>query len=63
MDASKQGLAEIASTGTNLRDYTILIDLRDVKSRLSSADIYELASKLAKYGETFPKENGSSCPF
>jgi DNA-binding response OmpR family regulator len=56
MDASKQGLAEIAITATDLRDYTILIDLRDVKSRLSSADIYELASKLAKYGETFQRK-------
>ena len=56
MNASEQGLKEIASTGTDLRDYNILIDLREVKSRLSSPDIYVLASRLAKYGETFRRK-------
>ena len=53
MKTSKQGLAQIAATGTDLQDYTVLIDLRDVKSRLPTTDIYELASELVKYGETF----------
>jgi len=51
--ASKEGLAEIAALGADLKDYTVLIDLREVKSRLSSTDVFELASELAKYGETF----------
>jgi DNA-binding response OmpR family regulator len=53
MKASKEGLAHIAAVGADLKDYTVLIDLRDVKSRLSGADIYQLAYELAKYGETF----------
>lgn len=53
---SKQGLAQIAATGTDLQDYTVLIDLRDVKSRLPTTDIYELASELVKYGETFRRK-------
>jgi len=56
MKASKQGLAQLAATGTDLQDYTVLIDPRDVKSRLSTTDIYEFASELVKYGETFRRK-------
>ncbi len=56
MKASREGLAQIAATGTDLQDYTVLIDLRDVKSRLSLANIQELASELVKYGETFRRK-------
>jgi DNA-binding response OmpR family regulator len=56
METSMQGLAQIAATGTELQDYTILMDLRDVRSRLSTAQIYELASKLATYGKTFRRK-------
>jgi DNA-binding response OmpR family regulator len=56
MEASKQGLAQITAVGTDLQDYTILIDLRDVKSHLSVAEIYELASGLVKYGHTFRRK-------
>jgi DNA-binding response OmpR family regulator len=56
METSRQGLAEIAATGTELQDYTILIDLRDIKSRLSMVDIYELAYELVQYGGTFRRK-------
>jgi DNA-binding response OmpR family regulator len=56
MKASKEGLAQIAATGTDLHEYTILIDLRDIKSRLSTSDIYDLASDLVRYGETFRRK-------
>jgi DNA-binding response OmpR family regulator len=56
MKASKEGLAQIAAAGTDLRDYKVLIDLRDVNSKLSTADIYELAYELADYGETFRRK-------
>jgi DNA-binding response OmpR family regulator len=56
METSVQGLAQIAATGTELQDYTVLIDLRDVKSQLSTAQIYELASRLATYGKTFRRK-------
>jgi DNA-binding response OmpR family regulator len=56
MKTSREGLAEIAETGTDLQDYTVLIDLRDIKSRLSMIDIYELAYELVKYGKTFRRK-------
>jgi DNA-binding response OmpR family regulator len=56
MEASTQGLAQIAAAGADLQDYTILIDLRDIKSRLSSADVFELGYNLIKYGETFRRK-------
>jgi len=72
MKASKQGCADIAATGRDLHDYTILIDLRDVTSRLSTADVYELASELVEYGQTFrrrtavlarPEDNNDQATF
>jgi len=56
MNASRQGLAQIAATGTDLQEYTILIDLRDVKSQLSTTQIYVLASELVGYGKTFRRK-------
>jgi DNA-binding response OmpR family regulator len=56
MKASREGLAQIAVSGTDLQDYTILIDLREVISRLWSSEIQELAAGLAKYGETFRRK-------
>jgi DNA-binding response OmpR family regulator len=54
--ASKQGFAEIAATGADLHDYTVLIDLRDVKSSLTTSQIYELAAELVTYGSTFRRK-------
>lgn len=56
MNASRQGLAQIAAAGTDLQDYTVFIDLRDVKSRLSKTDIYVLASELVEFGKTFRRK-------
>jgi GTPase involved in cell partitioning and DNA repair len=56
MKASRQGFAQITAIGTNLQNYTVLIDLRDVKSRLSTDNIYDLASELVQYGKTFRRK-------
>jgi DNA-binding response OmpR family regulator len=56
MKAGKEGFAQIAAAGTDLHNYTVLIDLRDVKSQLSTAQIHELGSELAKYGDTFRRK-------
>ncbi len=56
LEGSTRGLAEIAAAGTTLQDYTVLIDLRDIKSQLSTNDIYKLAFELVKYGETFQRK-------
>jgi DNA-binding response OmpR family regulator len=56
MNASRQGFAQITAIGNDLQNYTVLIDLRDVKSRLSTVNIYDLASELAQYGKTFRRK-------
>ncbi len=56
LHSSRQGFAQIAAIGVDLQDYTVLIDLRDVKSRLSTVDIYELASELSHYDGTFRRK-------
>ena len=56
MEASTRGLAQIAAAGHDLRDVTVLIDLRDIKSRLSTADVFERGYNLVKYGETFRRK-------
>jgi DNA-binding response OmpR family regulator len=56
MMASKEGLAQIAASGEDLQDYTVLIDLRKVKSLLTTSQIYGLASELVTYGKTFRRK-------
>jgi hypothetical protein len=53
LQASKDGLAQIARYGAHYHDYTVLIDLREVTTSLSNSDIYELGAHLGRYGETF----------
>ena len=55
-EASVRGLAQIAAAGAGLHDYTVLIDLRDIKSHLSISDIFDLGDNLFKYGETFRRK-------
>jgi DNA-binding response OmpR family regulator len=55
-ETSQEGLAQIAAVGAGLQGYTVLIDLRDVRSRLTTAQIYQLASELATYGKTFRRK-------
>jgi DNA-binding response OmpR family regulator len=56
LKASTKGLAQIADAGSDLHDYTVLIDLREVTSRMSTSDIFDLAFELSKYGETFRRK-------
>ena len=56
LKASARGLDQIAAAGSMLHNYTVLIDLRDVVSRLSMADTFDLAFSLSKYGETFHRK-------
>lgn len=56
LKASSQILAQIASASDHVQDYSVLIDLRDARSQLSTADIYELATELVKYDETFQRK-------
>jgi CheY-like chemotaxis protein len=54
--ASTKGFALIAATGAALQDFTVLLDLRGVKSHLSLSDIYGLAAGLGEYGNTFRRK-------
>lgn len=55
-EASVRGLAQISAAGSVLQEYTVLIDLRDIKSTLSISDIFELGDNLVKYGQTFRRK-------
>ena len=56
LKASTKWFAQIADAGSDLHDYTVLIDLREVTSRLSTSEIFDLAFGLSKYGETFRRK-------
>lgn len=56
MEASTQGLERIAAAGHDLRDYAVLIDLIEVRSHLSTSDVFELGYNLVQYGETFRRK-------
>ena len=56
MTVIKQTFAQIDAAGNELQVYTILIDLREVDSKMSIVDIYDLASHLGEYGDTFRRK-------
>ncbi len=56
LQKSIQILAQIASAGDHVQNYSVMIDLRDVESHLSTNDIYNLSNELIKYGETFHRK-------
>lgn len=56
LEASVHGLAQIAEASANLESYGVLIDLRDVRSKLPRSDIFDLGYNLVQYGETFRRK-------
>ncbi len=56
LKGSKDGLAQIAALGSDLQEYTVLIDLRDIKSQLTTSQIHELGTDLSQYGDTFRRK-------
>jgi hypothetical protein len=55
--AGSEWLDRSAAARMEIQDYTVLIDLRDMNDRLSSADVFELASELVQCGRNFRREN------
>jgi hypothetical protein len=53
---SRQLLVDIAKAGHYPVDYELLVDFRDTEGRLSTTDLYQLASELSKYGDTFRRK-------
>lgn len=53
MSASRLAFTRIAAAGAAMEGYTVMLDLREVRFRLSTANIYQLAEELTKYGDTF----------
>jgi hypothetical protein len=53
MSTSKQLLIDIAKAERIPADYDLLVDFRDSRWKMSTMDIYELASQLCEHGDTF----------
>ena len=53
---SRQLLVDIAKAGHYPVDYELLVDFRETEGRLSIGDLYQLASELGKYGDTFHRK-------
>jgi DNA-binding response OmpR family regulator len=53
MTASKHAFVQIAAAGASMEGYTVMLDLREVRSKLTTSNIYQLAADLVKYGDTF----------
>jgi DNA-binding response OmpR family regulator len=56
LTASREGLVQIAAAGAHLEGYTVMIDLREIKSHLTTSNIYQLAADLVKYADTFQRK-------
>ncbi len=57
LHASQLGFMQIAAAAAHLDAFTVMIDLREIRSRLTITSIYHLASELEKYGTTFRRKS------
>lgn len=62
LEAGKAMLAEIAAAAVSLDQFEVLIDMRNVSGTLSPSDLYELASSLLRYRDTFMHKTAVLCP-
>lgn len=53
---SKQLLVDIAKAEYKPVDYDLLIDFRDTQWEMTTTNIYQLASELTRYGDTFRRK-------
>lgn len=53
---SRQILVDIAKTKHHPVDYELLVDFRETQGQLSALDMYQLASELCEYGDTFRRK-------
>jgi hypothetical protein len=56
INTSRQLLIDIAKAENQPVDYDLLIDFRDTQWKMSSADIYQLASELVEHGSNFRRK-------
>jgi hypothetical protein len=56
INTSRQLLIDIAKTKHQPVDYDLLIDFRDTEWEMSTLDLYEIASELTQYGNTFRRK-------
>jgi hypothetical protein len=56
INTSKQLFTDIAKTQQRPKDYVLLIDFRDTLWQMSKIDVYQLASELCLYGDTFRRK-------
>jgi hypothetical protein len=53
VEAAERLLTQIAETGAGLKDFQVLVDIREVEGHLEPAEIFRLAEKVAKHRRTF----------
>ena len=53
MATSSQLLIDIAKAECSPADYDLLVDFRDTRWKMSTTDVYQLASELYEHGDTF----------
>ncbi|MBK7702187.1 MAG: hypothetical protein IPI34_04465 [bacterium] len=56
MATSRQLLVDIAKADRHPVDFDLLIDFRDTQWRMSTFDLYQLASELFAHGDTFRRK-------
>jgi len=61
LDESRRLLIEIVSAGGSLGDYDVLVDTRNAKSKLSTADVWHLAAELGKVRQGFAGRTAILC--
>jgi hypothetical protein len=56
INTSRQLLRDIAEAENQPVDYDLLIDFRETQWKMSTTDIFQLASELVKYGSNFRRK-------
>jgi anti-anti-sigma regulatory factor len=56
INTSRQLLRDVAKAENQPIDYDLLIDFRETQWRMSTAEIYQLASELVDYGSNFRRK-------
>ena len=55
-------LLDIAAAAADLKAHDVVLDMRQVDSHLSAADLWTLAQKLTEYRDVFTRKTAVLCP-
>src|SRR5882672_360378 len=62
LERSKALLLEVAALIAPLSEFHIILDTRKAESRMTSTDLWDLASELKRLGAAFPGKTAVLCP-